>query len=66
MDWGWGRRVIGLHKRGFILITLLATVENLLFIFVLLNVGVSDVKTIYFVSVEQKRKNCLQKYQVCW
>ena len=30
--------------------------ESLLFTFVLLNVFVSDVETIYFVSVEQKKE----------
>ena len=39
----------------------MATVENLLFTFVLLNEGVPDVETIYFVSTEQKKENCLQK-----
>ena len=29
--------------------------ENLLFEFVLLNRGIPDVKTIYFVSIEQKK-----------
>ena len=33
----------------------------LLFTFVLLNRGVPDVETIYFLSTEQKKKNCLQK-----
>ena len=32
-----------------------------LFTFVLLNGSASDVKTIYFVLIEQKNKNCLQK-----
>ena len=44
--------------------TLVATVENLLFTFALLNGGVSDVETIYFVSVEQKR-TVYRNYQVC-
>ena len=39
----------------------MATVENLLFTFVLLNRDVPDVETIYFVSIEQKKVNCLQK-----
>ena len=34
----------------------MATVENLLFTFVLLNEGVPDVETIYFVSTEQKKE----------
>ena len=42
-------------------ITRMATVEKILFTFVLLNGGVPDVETIYFVSAEQK-KNCLQKF----
>ena len=63
---GWGRRVIGLDEREIITswITLVATVENLLFTFALLNGGVSDVETIYFVSVEQKR-TVFRNYQVC-
>ena len=39
----------------------MATVEKILFTFVLLNGGIPDVETIYFVSAEQK-KNCLQKF----
>ena len=35
--------------------------RDLWFTFVLLNRGVSDVETIYFVSIEQKKYNCLQK-----
>ena len=35
--------------------------EDLLFTFVLLNRGVPDVKTVYVVSIEQKKQNCLQK-----
>ena len=42
-------------------ITLVATVANLLFTFVLLNTGVSDVETIYFVSIEQKKDNYILK-----
>ena len=63
---GWGRRVIGLDERGINTswITLVATAENLLFTFALLNGGVSDVETIYFVSVEQKR-TVYRNYQVC-
>ena len=41
----------------------MATVKNL-FTFVLLNGGVPDVDTIYSVSVEHKKKNCLQKLPV--
>ena len=63
---GGGRRVIGLDERGINTswITLVATAENLLFTFALLNGGVSDVETIYFVSVEQKR-TVYRNYQVC-
>ena len=35
---------------------LVATVEKLLFAFVLTNEDVRDVETIYFVSVEQKKE----------
>ena len=42
-------------------ITLLATVAKLLFTFVLLNEDVPGLETIYFVSIEQKKENCLQK-----
>ena len=41
--------------------TLVATVENILFTFVLLNRDLPDVETIYFVSIEQKKQNCLQR-----
>ena len=63
--WGWrmGRRIIGLNKRGIYTssITLVTTVENILCTFVLLNGGVPDVETIYFVSIEQKKDKYLQK-----
>ena len=61
---GWkGDRIR--QERGFYnsWITLVATVKNL-FTFVLLNGGVPDVDTIYSVSVEHKKKNCLQKLPV--
>ena len=32
-----------------------------LFIFALLNGDIPDIETIYFVSIEQKKENCLQK-----
>ena len=35
--------------------------EHLLFTVTLLNRGVPDVETIYFVSTEQNKYNCLQK-----
>ena len=38
---------------------------HLLFTFVLLNEGISDVKIIYLVSIEQKKENCLHKSPVC-
>ena len=34
---------------------------DLLFTFVLLNRGIPYVETTYFVSIQQKKKNCLQK-----
>ena len=63
--WGWrmGRRIIGLNKRGIYTssVTLVTTVENILCTFVLLNGGVPDAETIYFVSIEQKKDKYLQK-----
>ena len=40
----------------------MATAENLQFTFVSLTGGNPDVWTIYFVSIEQKEKNYLQKF----
>ena len=39
----------------------MAALENLLFTFVLLHRGILDFEAIYFVSIEQKKENCLQK-----
>ena len=42
----------------------MVTVENLLFTFVLLNKGVPDVVTIYFVLVKQKKENrCVSDHE---
>ena len=40
----------------------MATAENLQFTFVSLTGGNPDVWTIYFVSIEQKEENYLQKF----
>ena len=57
MGMGWkGNRIrqeMGVYTSW---ITLVATVENLLFTFFLLNGGVPDVETIYFVSTKQKKE----------